>query len=365
MAKSNFTKTELAVWDSIYGKSHGPTPARMRILVEDFSSRGLTPCMMMVAGILLPYSEKAFSEAMQHSIAYKEDDYVNVYYHAADCERVAGSDASTWIHWGNLIATKVGLNLDLDVRKTHLSTDVRETLLARGVRSIPTPRLLSLRMVAFYIAAQYEAWATQEEVSKVSPFKDILHKIGYQVRNVVVRKDPGLDSFLLELEAAGFEEATTPTTTDRPMSELLFQDFGPKASPKTYPIPVELKAPPISTPLPKVEIFTPADADLEAVKGKLSQLIRHSLAMRGNALHRNLESLSEEDLQTTQDEIRELLQAAQQKLRDVFRVKLAKRYVGSTIKELVFDDTSNKVTHIKVALDTGDVNLQVDWFNLP
>lgn len=360
MAKSNFTKTELAVWDSIYGKSHGPTPARMRILVEDFSNRGLTPCLLIVGGQLHPYSEKLFSESMQHSIAFKEDTYVQVYYHAADCERVAGSDASTWIHWASLIAAKFNLNENDNVLKTRLPIEVRDLLLARGVRSAPVPRLISLRMVAFYIAAQYEAWATQEEVSKVSPFKEILSKIGYTVRNVAVRKDPGLDFFLLELEAAGFEGATTPTTTEpvRPMSELLFQDFGPKAS------PVAWTAPPISTPT-KVEIHTPADTDLEAVNEKLGKLIRHSLAMRGNALHRNLESLSEEDLQTTQDEIRELLQAAQQKLRDVFRVKLAKRYVGSTIKELVFDDNSNKVTHIKVALDTGDVDLQVDWFNLP
>lgn len=206
MAKSSFTSLELSIWNSIYGPSRGPTPGRLKIIVEDFAARGLVPVMMGVWGDMSLYDDDLFQSEIREACKYKEDDRVQVYYHPVDCERVAGSSATTWTHWGRLILQTEGLSPEgagdddpavvENVPRLRLPIEVRDELAKRGVATSSVCRLVSARMVAFYIAAQYEAWATPAQVSQIVPFKNILKRQGFSVRDVIVRKDEGLDSVL-------------------------------------------------------------------------------------------------------------------------------------------------------------------------
>lgn len=209
--RSKFSAEDLAIWHSIYGPSRGPTQGRLRILVEEFESRGLAPVMMRVGDEMLPYKASDFLAANREACQNKDDDHVQVYYHPVDCERVVGSTAGTWTQWGRLILSVQGLvppaatdecpAVIENVPRLRLPTAVRDMLKARGVTTSSMCRLVSARMVAFYIAAQYEAWATPAEVGQVAPFKSTLARQGYKIREVLVRKDAGLDSVLSELEA--------------------------------------------------------------------------------------------------------------------------------------------------------------------
>lgn len=210
MAKSSFTSLEQSIWNSIYGPSRGPTQGRLKIIVEDFAARGLVPVMMRVWGAMTPYDENEFQDEIREACKYKEDDRVQVYYHPVDCERVAGSSATTWTHWGRLILQTEGLApqgagdddpaVVENVPRLRLPIEVRNDLAERGVTTSSVCRLVSARMVAFYIAAQYEAWATPAQVAQIAPFKNILKRQGFSVREVLVRKDDGLDSVLEGLD---------------------------------------------------------------------------------------------------------------------------------------------------------------------
>ena len=92
MAKSSFTQGELSIWHSIYGPSRGPTPGRLKILVEEFVGRGLVPVMMRLGDEMVPYGASRFQEAIREACQNKDDDSVQVYYHPADCERVVAGD---------------------------------------------------------------------------------------------------------------------------------------------------------------------------------------------------------------------------------------------------------------------------------
>lgn len=210
MAKSRFTATELECWNSIYGPSRGPTPGRLRILVEEFAARGLIPVMMRLGSDMLPYSASGFQTAIREACLHKDDDQVQVYYHPADCERVVGSTGTTWTQWATLVLYTTGIlpggwtpthpAILENVPRVRLPVEVRNTLVARGVTTSSMCSLVSARMAAFFIAAQYEAWATAEEVSRVAPFKATLKYQGYTVRDVIVRKDTGVDEILRDLE---------------------------------------------------------------------------------------------------------------------------------------------------------------------
>jgi hypothetical protein len=206
MAKSAFTLDELRIWNSIYGPSRGPTPGRLKIMVEEFASRGLVPVMMRLGDDMLPYDPVAFRDALVEAFANKDDDQVQAYYHPLECEKVVGSTATTWTQWARLILSVEGLvPHDCDDRhpvivenapRLRLPTTVRDELFERGLSTSSVCRLVSARMAAFFIAAQYEAWATPAQVAQVAPFKETLRKQGFVVRDVIVRKDEGLDAVL-------------------------------------------------------------------------------------------------------------------------------------------------------------------------
>lgn len=213
MSKSAFTAQELKVWNSIYGPSRGPTPGHLRILVEELASRGLYPTMMKIRTLCLPYEEKALKDALLESFMDKDDDRVQVYYHPAECVKVIGSSTSAWTQWARRILEVNGLvpesasdihpALDENMPRIGLPTVIREQLRNRGVIvTASLTRLLSLRMVVFFIAAQYGAWASPSEVAQVTPFKEMIRRQGYEVRSVEVRKDSGLDEALEDLETA-------------------------------------------------------------------------------------------------------------------------------------------------------------------
>ena len=156
MAKSSFTSLELSIWNSIYGPSRGPTPGRLKIIVEDFAARGLVPVMMGVWGDMSLYDDDLFQSEIREACKYKEDDRVQVYYHPVDCERVAGSSATTWTHWGRLILQTEGLSPEgagdddpavvENVPRLRLPIEVRDELAERGVATSSVCRLVSARI---------------------------------------------------------------------------------------------------------------------------------------------------------------------------------------------------------------------------
>lgn len=212
MAKSNLSVREKEIWNSIYGTSRGPTPGRLKILVEEFRARGLEPAMMRIGDEMFPYEPKQFHEALLEAFSNKDDDQVQAYYHPVDCERVVGSSATTWTQWGRLVFEVEGLVpkdagddhpvLKENLPRLRLPTEVREALLNRSVSTASVCRLVSLRVVVFFVAAQYEAWSTAAEVAQVTPFKEVIRKQGFLVRDVIVRKDDGLDDVLRDLDPA-------------------------------------------------------------------------------------------------------------------------------------------------------------------
>lgn len=219
MAKRNFTALELEIWHSIYGASRGPSSGRLKILVEDFSLLGLVPVMMRVDEEMLPYEPSLFQKSIRTAMDTKADDLVQVYYHPVECERVVGSSATTWTHWGRCIleAERLVLRgalrhplLQENVPQIRLPVVVREALEARGVRTASICRLVSARILAFFIAAQYEAWATPHEVAQVFPFKSRLQKLGFTVRTCDVRRDVGVDDVLRDLSSPVCDAPISP-----------------------------------------------------------------------------------------------------------------------------------------------------------
>lgn len=209
MAKGSFTTNERLIWNSIYGASRGPSSGRLKILVEEFSRLGLEPAMMRIDAEMLPYDEAAFQVALKSSWDDKDDDLVQVYYHPVECEKVVGSSATTWVQWGRLILEVEGLIpkgvddhpcLKENVPRLQLPTETRDVLESRGLTVASVCRLVSARAVSFFIAAQYEAWATPAEVAQVSPFKEVLRKTGFTVRDCDVRRDTGVDAIMAGLD---------------------------------------------------------------------------------------------------------------------------------------------------------------------
>jgi hypothetical protein len=210
MAKGSFTAGERAIWNSIYGTSRGPSSGRLKIMVEEFERRGLVPAMMRVGDEMIPYDTTVFHTHLQDALDHKDDDQVQVYYHPAECKKVIGSSATTWVQWGRCILEVEGLSpkgddnhpiITENVPRLQLPVAVRDALVSRGIRSASVCRLVSARVVAFFVAAQYESWATPSQVAQVTPFKESLRKLGFEVRDVIVRKDAGVDEVLGELNA--------------------------------------------------------------------------------------------------------------------------------------------------------------------
>jgi hypothetical protein len=208
MSKGSFTSKELEIWNSIYGASRGPSSFRLKILVEDFARHGLTPAMMRIGDDTIPYDAGVFSTSLADGIANKDDDHVQAYYHPAECEQAVGPSASAWTQWSQLILEVTGLapkdsvNHPIvieNVPRISLPVPVRDALLERGLKTAPKCRLISARMVAFFVAAQYRAWGTQEQVARVSPFKESIRKCGFKVEPCDVRRGTGVDEAFQEL----------------------------------------------------------------------------------------------------------------------------------------------------------------------
>lgn len=278
MAKSSFRALERACWNSIYGVSRGPSSGRLKILVEDFMRLGLTPAMIRISDELLPFDMKAFQTAIQEAFASKEDDFVQVYYHPVECERVVGSTATTWVQWGRLILETEGLIpkgdeyesapfLVENVPRIRLPVEARDALLARGVTTSSVCSLVSARIVAFFIAAQYEAWATPTEVVQVGPFKDVLRRLGFVIRDCDVRRDKGVEEILAGLDTPAVRQPVNApiagtATAVAPMGEV--------------PAAAVLKAVPAASNLDEVDL----DAEIAATEARLRALLQQLRARR-------------------------------------------------------------------------------------
>lgn len=280
MSKSSFTTIELNIWRSIYGVSRGPTQGRLKILVEEFESRGLAPVMMRVGDDMGIYDAARFQVAIREACQNKDDDGVQVYYHPQDCERVVGSSATTWTQWGRLILNIEGLvpaNADdnhpvilENVPRLRLPTDVRALLGRRGVTTSSVCRLMSARVTAFFIAAQYEAWATPAQVGQVAPFKKTLQKQGFQIREVIVRRDAGMEDVFRELPPAVQQPSPAPAVKND--SELM-AGISELESPVTPSIVISCSdiCQPVEGGFPE-EIGDDIDAEIARVQAQLRVL---------------------------------------------------------------------------------------------
>lgn len=217
MARTGFTEVELGIWRGIYGASGGPSLARLRILVDEYARQGLLPAMMRIKGDLLPFNVAVFRLALQDAQAEMEDGAVQAYYHPAECEKVVGSTAGTWVDWGKLIFEVEGLVPKGDsghplvwenTPRTRLPAATCVALRERGVRTASMCTLVSARVVTFFIAAQYEAWGTPDEVHRVNPFKMAVEKAGFKIRLCDARRgmDAEIDQILDAVELSLAEE---------------------------------------------------------------------------------------------------------------------------------------------------------------
>lgn len=199
MAKSNVTSVETAIWRSIYNEGRFGTK-RFDNLLTEWASLGLYPTMMRIGAVHHAWDMELYRSKIQEAINMGPDgdNLVQVYYHPSDCSRVVGcKSTSSWVHWSRLVleciegvpkGDETSPLITENMPCIPLPIEAREVLLRRGTGTGWKPRLLSLRMVAFFIAAQYEAWATQQEVSQVAPFKSAITRwLEVKVRDCDVR----------------------------------------------------------------------------------------------------------------------------------------------------------------------------------
>lgn len=217
MAKSNFTTAESAIWRAIYNEGRLGTKQFDNLLTE-WASHGLHPAMMRVGPIYLAWNLDLYRSKIQEAINMGPDgtNLVQVYYHPTDCSRVVGcKSTSSWAHWSRLVleclegvpkGDETSPLVVENMPNLPLTVEAREALLLRGTGTGWKPRLLSLQMVAFFIAAQYEAWATQAEVNQVTPFKSAITRwLEIKVRDCPVRPVQRTDDV-----AALFDDMVTP-----------------------------------------------------------------------------------------------------------------------------------------------------------
>lgn len=224
--KDRFIQAEMDCWDSIYGAARGPTSKRMEILVRDFEAAGLPPVMMRIGDQMLPYERASFTKAIRKAIDEADDGNVQAYYHPNECAKVVGAGASIWTHWGLLILVKAKLMDEYEqeghpalvenVPRVTLPPSVRKALGLRDVVSAPTTRLLSCRVVAFFIAAAYESWATPSELAQVTPFKKTVKRAGFEVRSRNVIDDASVAEVLAALDSPEVEAPVQVSTTVAP-----------------------------------------------------------------------------------------------------------------------------------------------------
>jgi hypothetical protein len=197
---------------------------------------------------------------------------LDTYYLPVECTAKIGSNPSTWLQWGSL-ATRLLLGED-EGSATHernlpmvtLSESVLGELSLRGIKTRPKVRVVSAPLVAFFIAAQYEAWATKEEVEKVRPFKNLLVSLGYSVRECEVRKtDDGVKMSRAEVQVAN--STSTPISAPESVTTTVVV---PVAAPEPVTTTVEE---PTSAPEPVTTIVAESQAstvDIEAFTERMA-----------------------------------------------------------------------------------------------
>lgn len=305
MAKASFTSLEMSIWNSIYGPSRGPSTGRLKILVEEFAALGLLPVMMRVRDDMLPYDAEAFRTALLEAFRFKENDLVQVYYLPQECERVVGSSASTWVQWGQNILARSGLlpetYTDKDpvilenVPRLRLPVAAREALYARNLTTSSVCTLLSARVVAFFIAAQYEAWRTSEQVVRVTPFKDVLSKLGFSVRVAWARTAVELDALVSELVSA----------------------FKDKPEPKAAPLPLD--------------VGTPQDINFDQELAEIAEELHTSVEQEQPPMETRMNVDIDQEIAAAEERLRVLReQKYQMQRKDVF--------LRATVVDAIFDE---------------------------
>jgi hypothetical protein len=270
MPKKAFTNQELDIWNSLQQGCLADS-RHYTTFINELSNLGLTPVMMLDATEeLVPYKSTSVSTEPQY------------YYHPADLERVVGSTTSTWVNWAELILQVKGLvpiptpenhpMIQEHVPRVRLPVDVKDMLYARGVTTGSTAKLVSLPMVVFFIAAQYGAWASQEEVDQVAPFKELVAKYG-PVRTVEVRK--GLPPDVADVVSAPVDGNVVQALLDNE-DELSTLENPPQlvdTDSITEEVPTEVQAP---QPKTFADCMQELDEQIQLLQEKRANLARGS-----------------------------------------------------------------------------------------
>lgn len=174
MSKTKLTSGEAVIWDAVKGAV--ADWLLMRALVFQWEDMGMKPVMMRFGDQLLPWDRAAFGKRID-SVAHDPMGDVlagrtDALYHPSVCAHALGitthGATSLWVQWG-----KVALGLldapgdavdDPDVGKVRLPLEALAAVHAVAACA-PFSRLISLRVAAFFVAAQYEVWDKADPVA--------------------------------------------------------------------------------------------------------------------------------------------------------------------------------------------------------
>jgi len=198
MSKEMFTAKEIEVLQAIMGKERkGLTTFQQESIVRDLAATfGLTPMMLVLGDAVVPYAWDTYRKYVTST----RDGFCMAYYHPRDCAALTGTSADNWGQWARLQFGKNNVFSPL----VTLPVDMYDILRDKGYAKPDGPRrphrFLSVTMVAFYIAAQTDAWDSPLQIDVMTRMKRVIARQGIPVIDVVV-KDSGIEKVLSEVKA--------------------------------------------------------------------------------------------------------------------------------------------------------------------
>lgn len=231
MPKQSFDTTDEAIWKSIVGNKGFLPSARTENLVDILArDLGLNPIMIRIGDDYEMFDRNYFYKL---HIRDRMDGFCRVYYHPDELGQMTGSNAHNWLQWASILLGYGRASHDLAPR-FGLPDDVREELESRGIMDNGrVTRLLSLELVAFYLASQITTW---ENPARIYTVKDRLSQQDIEVKALPpVSEDIDVDSLLPE-----DAPAPAPKRNRYPKAAQGMRDYNPAdASPTAQAIDIE------------------------------------------------------------------------------------------------------------------------------
>lgn len=193
MSKAQFTEKEQQVWENIHGsQGKGLTTWQQENIVRDLETDfGLVPSYISLGGKPVEYTSEVFRRNVN-----TRDGFCIAYYHPRDCAVITGTSPDNWSHWARLL---FGKKSSVHSPRLTLPHEMYQELREKGYAKMDGPRrphrFLSVTMVAFYIAAQADAWETPQQIHMLTDMKKMLTRHRLQVIDLVM-KDDGVEKVL-------------------------------------------------------------------------------------------------------------------------------------------------------------------------